>query len=119
MIRFVDLSEDYWTDPEIGHPVCAFLRTNNDKFLKTDMGDHTFSDMEDINSHPEAERLLGLMPDGFFEGVKVEVKGHKYRFYWLDGTTNEGEGRDVADAFTRLGYGAGAIRALDYHKEIS
>lgn len=71
MIRFVDLTEAYWTDPEFGHPVCAFLSTNNDKFLKTDMNCHTFSDIYDINSHPEAERLFRLMPRGFFERIKV------------------------------------------------
>lgn len=42
----------------------------------------------------------------------------KYRFYWLDGRTNEGEGVSVADAFRRLGFGAGAMPALDYYKEI-
>ena len=42
----------------------------------------------------------------------------KYRFHWLDGTVNEGEGTSVSDAFTHLGFGGGAIRALDYHEEI-
>ena len=37
-----------------------------------------------------------------------------YRFHWLSGEPIEGYGKDVADAFTRLGYVAGAIRALDY-----
>ena len=45
-----------------------------------------------------------------------------FRFHWLskkaDGTPhiNEGYGRDVADAFSRLGFGGGAIRALDYYE---
>lgn len=42
----------------------------------------------------------------------------KYRFHWLDGKVEEGEGRDVADAFTHLGYGAGALRVLDWHEEV-
>lgn len=40
-----------------------------------------------------------------------------HRFHWLpegSGKTDEGYGRDVADAFSRLGYGGGAIRALDW-----
>ena len=41
-----------------------------------------------------------------------------FRFYWLDGKTEEAHGYDVADAFRRLGYGAGAVKALDYYKEI-
>lgn len=48
-----------------------------------------------------------------------------FRFVWrtkkADGTpdVNEGYGRDVADAFTRLGYGGGAAAALDYHEEVT
>ena len=41
-----------------------------------------------------------------------------FKFYWLDGSVNEGEGLDEADALRRLGYGAGAIRALDYYKRV-
>ena len=37
-----------------------------------------------------------------------------FKFHWLDKTTNIGWGIDAADALTRLGYGAGALRALDY-----
>ena len=42
----------------------------------------------------------------------------KFKFYWLDGKIDIAEGLDVADAFSNLGYGAGALRALDYYKEI-
>ncbi len=42
----------------------------------------------------------------------------RYRFYWLTGKISEGEGTSVEDAFTHLGFGAGAVRALDYFKEI-
>ena len=34
-----------------------------------------------------------------------------FRFHWRDGKKHEGYGRDVADAFTRLGFGGGAARA--------
>lgn len=43
----------------------------------------------------------------------------KYRFVWLDKKEHTGYGRDVADAFTRLGFGAGAMPALDYYEDIT
>jgi len=40
----------------------------------------------------------------------------KFEFHWIDGSKELGIGTDVADAFTRLGYGHGAIGALDYYE---
>lgn len=40
-----------------------------------------------------------------------------YSFYWKDGTVDTKEGKNVAEAFTKLGYGAGAVAALDYTEE--
>lgn len=37
-----------------------------------------------------------------------------FTFHWLDGKVTRGRGRDAADAMNRLGYGNGAVRALDY-----
>jgi hypothetical protein len=40
-----------------------------------------------------------------------------FKLHWL---TNEKEiihGTSIADAFTKAGYGAGALRALDYYSE--
>lgn len=42
----------------------------------------------------------------------------KYIFHWLDGSIVEGVGVSVSDAFMRLGYGGGAIAALDYFDEV-
>ena len=42
----------------------------------------------------------------------------RYRFHWLDGTTNEGEGHTPAEALTLLGFGGGAVRALDYYETL-
>lgn len=67
MIRFIDLTKEYWTDPDEGVPVCAFLRTNDDRFIKTIDGAHTFGQQEEVNEHPESQRLRGLMPDNFFK----------------------------------------------------
>ena len=41
-----------------------------------------------------------------------------FRFHWGDGAIDEGDGMDAADALTRLGYGAGALPALDWHEEV-
>lgn len=38
----------------------------------------------------------------------------KFIFHWLDGTIEESEGRSVSKAFAYLGYGGGALKALDY-----
>jgi hypothetical protein len=42
----------------------------------------------------------------------------KFRFHWLDGKSDESSGQSMTDAFTRLGYGAGATAALDYFEEL-
>lgn len=42
----------------------------------------------------------------------------KWKFYWFDGKVEVGIGETVKDAFTSLGYGAGAVRALDYYEEV-
>lgn len=42
----------------------------------------------------------------------------RFRFIWRDGKTQEADGDDVAGAFSSLGYGAGAVRALDYYRTV-
>ncbi|MBI3074730.1 MAG: hypothetical protein HYY92_00755 [Parcubacteria group bacterium] len=42
----------------------------------------------------------------------------KFRLHWLHGEEEIVEGVDIADAFRRAGYGGGAIRAVDYFREI-
>lgn len=66
MLRFIDLSNDYWTDPEYGFPLCAFLSTSDDKFLQTVDGCHTFGDVREIFEHKYRDRMLPLVPEGFF-----------------------------------------------------
>jgi hypothetical protein len=41
----------------------------------------------------------------------------EYAFYWRDGTKNIGTGSLPSDALRRLGFGAGAISALDFWSE--
>jgi hypothetical protein len=38
--------------------------------------------------------------------------------YWLNGTSEKVQGRTISEAFTLAGYGSGALKALDYYKEI-
>jgi len=42
----------------------------------------------------------------------------KFRFHWKGGKPEVGEGNSVADAFRNLGYGGGALAALDHYEEI-
>ncbi len=72
MIRFVDLTPYYWTDPESSDnsPICAFLNTVTDNFIKSCNEDHTFLSWDDFDDMDEflRERIVGLMPPGFFDG---------------------------------------------------
>lgn len=72
MLRFVDLTEAYWTDPEDGGPCCAFLSTVTDSFITFDLGGHVFSDMRDLHGIEDEgirTRCIALLPDGFFGGL--------------------------------------------------
>jgi hypothetical protein len=76
MLRFIDLSQDYWNDPVFhGGPICAFLCTCSDMFIKSEDGCHTFSDKEEILECQQGERMLGLVPKGFFT-TQGERKGN-------------------------------------------
>lgn len=41
-----------------------------------------------------------------------------FKFIWKDGKEETAQGINAADAFRRLGYGGGALAALDYWKEL-
>ena len=41
-----------------------------------------------------------------------------YKFHWLDGKVETFQGNDPVDALNKAGYGAGAIRSLDYYEEV-
>jgi hypothetical protein len=44
----------------------------------------------------------------------------EFEFHWLGGNPKVeiGKGVDEADAFRRLGYGGGAVKALDYVRKL-
>lgn len=46
------------------------------------------------------------------------MSNRKFILHWLDGSTNVVYGHTIAQAFTNAGYGAGAVRALDYWEEV-
>ena len=41
-----------------------------------------------------------------------------YELHWLTGEVEIVGGTNIADAFMKAGYGAGALRALDYYRRI-
>ncbi len=41
-----------------------------------------------------------------------------YILHWKTGQTEKVSGENIADAMTHAGYGAGAVRALDYYEEM-
>ncbi len=41
-----------------------------------------------------------------------------FRFHWLDGKVEEAKGQNPSEALSSLGYGHGALKALDYWEEI-
>ena len=50
----------------------------------------------------------------FLRSVNIST----FIIYWLDKTEETFTGFDIADACNKAGIGAGAIRAIDYYKEI-
>ena len=72
MIRFIDLSRDYFgVDPgesmEDTMPVCAFVDTITNRFLADSTGSEVFRSIEDVQDIPiMAPRCLALVPDDFF-----------------------------------------------------
>lgn len=64
------------------------------------------------------------LPPGFLQawlshaGYELVPKEKLFRFHWRGGGTNEGMGQTPEDAFSRLGFGGGAVAALDYYEEV-
>lgn len=50
---------------------------------------------------------------------KGKVEERIFIFYWLNGTKSELIGTSAADAFSKAGYGAGALRAVDVYVDTS
>lgn len=52
----------------------------------------------------------------FDERIRQELSDKTFLFTFRGGKQEQGRGRDVADAFRRLGYGGGAIHSLDSYQ---
>lgn len=77
MIRFVDLSRVYWTEPEdFGIPCCAFLDTVDDTFIESSHGGCVFDGISDIleaeASTSVISRMISLVPAGYFGDGRQE-----------------------------------------------
>lgn len=45
------------------------------------------------------------------------MENKSYRVYWRDGKSEVLNGNSISDAFNRVGYGRGALGALDFYGE--
>lgn len=87
MIRFIDMTEEYFAGHEpVGCVIWTFLCTSTDRFLENADGQHVF-DLDDVREHKQAERLLSLIPVG--PGVQV-------------GELQPGEGFDIKQDVQRM-----------------
>lgn len=67
MIRFVDLTGVYWSDPDNREPCCAFLDTVTDRFVHcANLDGHVFQSEFDYPLGEDGERLRALAPKGFW-----------------------------------------------------
>ncbi len=41
-----------------------------------------------------------------------------FQLFWLDGNSKIIKGTCISEAFMRAGYGNGALKALDYYREV-
>jgi hypothetical protein len=64
------------------------------------------------------ELIKGPDKDGYNIEKCLHLDKKTFKLYWLDDTTEIVKGRTFTKAMTHAGYGKGAVRALDYYKEI-
>lgn len=72
MIRFVDLSMAYWSDPDEPSPACAFVNTVVDRFIELEDGAQVAFDDDDIPGGDLGERLRALVPEGFWNRTEKD-----------------------------------------------
>jgi hypothetical protein len=77
--RFIDLTADYWTDDVDNDPCCAFLSTNTNTFFLSADGCHVFHDLGAFEGIPDRDRLLAMLPEGFFGEDESEVPVPAFR----------------------------------------
>ena len=52
-------------------------------------------------------------------GAEERKRMKRFRLHWRDGTVNEVQGADIADAICRAGWGQGVFAELDHWKDLS
>ena len=73
MIRFIDITNDYFCYDELLHsgdfmPVCAFADTTRLEFLSDVAGSQICLSLEDVEDFGDwKERCLARVPQGFFD----------------------------------------------------
>lgn len=78
----------------------------------TDKARRFWRDAHDIESGALQKEELEKL---FQPILTAEIK-KKFTFYFIDGNRKVGEGETVEEAFTQLGFGAGALNAVDFYK---
>lgn len=71
----------------------------------------------------QLEAMEGWKDDGYSAEWTAKRMGYRdaveedktFYIYWRDGRKQQVVGRDIADAFSKAGYGGGAINAVDFY----
>lgn len=90
--------------------------------LREAIEERSINEREERN---QLEAMEGWKDDGYSAEWTAKRMGYRdavdenktFFIYWRDGRKQQVVGRDIADAFTRAGYGGGAINAVDFYKQ--
>lgn len=91
-----------------------FAEERSIKVLAThnDFCDH--SQKPDCGEYFLHTSLQAMILEYYSQQSKIEVL-EKFTIWWRDGTRSVIEGVSIDDAFTKAGYGAGAVKAVDWY----
>jgi len=90
--------------------------------LREAIVERSINDREERN---QLEAMEGWKDDGYSAEWTARRMGYvdavnenkTFYIYWRDGKKQKMQGRDIADAFSKAGFGGGAINAVDFYKE--
>lgn len=63
--------------------------------------------------------LLGTGASERLEEIAKELENKQFILHWLDGKKETITGTGIKDAFTKAGYGAGAVAAVDHFETVT
>jgi len=75
----------------------------------------TEKDVIALRKLSEIDRITSIEKKILDAVDRTKIK--KFKLHWLDGHTDIVEATSISDAFSKSGYGAGAIPALDYYED--